>query len=64
MMTPHDHRLAAYPKPVRDYLIADRQWPRHLRIAHAEHQLAQCKPDMKSFWQTIIKANRDEPVRR
>lgn len=39
------------------YLKDDRQWPRHLRLAHARYQRSVCKPDMAAFWDAIIERN-------
>ncbi len=44
---------------VEAYLPEDRQWPRHLRIAHAHYQLQQhAKGTLgAAFWRNVIKAN-------
>lgn len=43
---------------IEAYLASDRQWPRHLRIQHAEYQRSIAKTeDDKRFWSAIIKRN-------
>lgn len=49
---------------VTNYLLKDRQWPRHLRIAHAKMQVARAQlcfsdEDVQklNFWQQILDAN-------
>jgi hypothetical protein len=43
---------------ITEYLKADRQWPRHLRIAHAEYKLkAATNYKEKEFWQAVLEAN-------
>jgi hypothetical protein len=43
---------------VAEYLQADRQWPHHLRVAHAQMQLdkATSSEDYR-FWQLVLSAN-------
>lgn len=46
---------------LKEYLIQDRQWPRHCRIAHANFQLERATvPKDKSFWKAVLKANAAE----
>ncbi len=46
------------PEPLRSFLLSDRQWPRKLRIAHAEMQsAASATPEDKKFWRGVIDAN-------
>lgn len=47
---------------VRDYLVADRQWARHLRIAYARLMLSQVRSESPTniarlFWREVLKAN-------
>lgn len=43
---------------LQEYLKTDRQWPRHLRIAHARYELKQSKSAYsQAFWHAVIKAN-------
>lgn len=43
---------------LRDYLLADRQWPRQHRISHAKYMLKQATtPTDKQFWRSVIDAN-------
>lgn len=43
---------------VLEYLKADRQWPRHLRVAHATMQLINSKTrGDEVFWSAVLKAN-------
>ncbi len=43
---------------VQEYLKQDRQWPRWLRIAHAQYQLRMAKTDAdRTFWRAVRKAN-------
>ncbi len=44
---------------VETYLPTDRQWPRHLRIAHAQYQMHQLPKGSlgQAFWKEIIKRN-------
>jgi hypothetical protein len=45
---------------VDTYIRLDRQWPRHLRIQHAEYQHRKSKTDEeRRFWNAIIKRNKD-----
>lgn len=49
-------------KTVDEFLKSDRQWPRHLRIAHARHQLSVLdKRDdtARHFWQQVLERNQD-----
>ena len=47
-------------KSVFEYVIADRQWKREHRIAHAKMMLAKAKPgEEKHFWREVLEANRD-----
>lgn len=39
---------------LNEFLKADRQWPRHLRIAHARLMM---QADNKEFWKAVLKAN-------
>lgn len=40
------------------FLIADRQWKREHRIAHAKHQLAAAKTTGEhDFWRSVLDAN-------
>lgn len=40
------------------YLKQDRQWPRWLRIAHAQYQLRIAKTEVdRVFWREVRKAN-------
>lgn len=46
------------------WLEGDRQWPRHLRIAHARRHLSPSNtltPYGKKFWEAVIKANGEKP---
>ncbi len=47
------------PPEVLTYLRADRQWPRHLRIQHAEHMLALAEvgDGDPRFWRSVLVAN-------
>ncbi len=43
---------------LRDYLLQDRQWPRHCRIGHAKLQLSKAMTlHQKQFWQGVMQAN-------
>lgn len=43
---------------IKEYLKQDRQWPRVMRIAHAQLKLRQAEgEDDKKFWTAILKAN-------
>lgn len=43
---------------VQEYLKKDRQWPRWLRIAHAQYQLRLAKTETERvFWREVKKAN-------
>lgn len=43
---------------VKEYLKADRQWPRIHRLNHARWQLRNAKTnDEKEFWKAVVKAN-------
>ena len=43
---------------VKDYILADRQWKRDHRVAHARSQLAKATtPLEKSFWEAVLTAN-------
>jgi hypothetical protein len=45
---------------VEEHLKMDRQWSRHQRIQHAEHQRKIAKTDdERRFWNAIIKRNKD-----
>jgi len=45
---------------VQEYIVADRQWPRNLRIAHAKSRLQAAKTHQeKTFWQAVLDANQD-----
>jgi hypothetical protein len=46
---------------VKEYLLSDRQWPRVMRIQHAEFKLknSQNSKDI-AFWQAVLDANKDE----
>jgi len=43
-------------KQLLEYLKADRQWPRELRIAHAKYMMAKY-PERAGFFEQVIKAN-------
>ena len=46
---------------VRDYLLADRQWKRDHRIAHAKRMLALVTtPKEKQFWRDVLDANYED----
>jgi hypothetical protein len=49
--------------PLEQYLREDRQWPKHLRIAHAKYRMkmAESKED-KSFWKQVILANTESSL--
>jgi len=50
---------------VTEYLKQDRQWPRHLRVAHANYQKRNTGDDeAKKFWSNIIAANADAPIKK
>jgi len=37
------------------FVLSDRQWPRHLRIAHARWQMKNATtPEVREFWRKII----------
>lgn len=43
---------------VSEYLLTDRQWPHHLRVAHATMQLNKAKSvEEHRFWQLVLSAN-------
>jgi hypothetical protein len=45
--------------PSRDlegYLKADRQWPRALRIMHAQRMLRE-DPEYQAFWKAVLRRN-------
>jgi hypothetical protein len=43
---------------VKTYLLQDRQWPRELRIAHAQFQLKKVTvPEEFDFWKAVLEAN-------
>lgn len=43
---------------VNAYLKDDRQWLRHIRIAHAKAKLSRAETlEEKEFWQHVLKAN-------
>jgi hypothetical protein len=45
---------------IDDYCRSDRQWPRALRVAHAEYQKTIAKTDeQRRFWNAVIKRNKD-----
>ncbi len=45
---------------VEAFLLSDRQWPRPLRIQHAEYQRKISKTDEeRRFWNAVIKRNKD-----
>lgn len=46
---------------VEEYLKQDRQWPRHLRIKHAQYQLLRTSPKSaeEKFWNAVLAANMD-----
>ena len=42
---------------VQKYLKADRQWPRSMRIAHAQWQLSVAKTKRdRTFWSLVLEA--------
>lgn len=50
-----------FAKQVHEYVLADRQWPRHLRIAHAKMQMEKTlSVTSKNFWRAILKRNEDD----
>lgn len=58
-----------FAKQVHEYVIHDRQWPRHLRIAYAKSKMAEytlksnyLSPEYQSavnFWRAVLKRNED-----
>jgi hypothetical protein len=45
---------------ILEYIKADRQWPRRLRLPHAQLQLRnETDPARQKFWQAVIDANSD-----
>lgn len=59
-----------FAKAVHAYVINDRQWPRHLRIAHAKMQFLNFTRkwmisenleyrDAANFWRAVLKRNED-----
>lgn len=52
-------RSTEYADPALEkFLKADRQWPRHLRIAHASCQLRNAPTEkLRSFWRAVIRRN-------
>lgn len=43
---------------LQEYLKADRQWPRYLRIAHAMYRLkTSVSLEDKTFWNQVLLAN-------
>jgi len=43
---------------LQEYLKADRQWPRYLRISHARHKLKISETvEDKIFWNAVLLAN-------
>lgn len=43
------------------YLLSDRQWPHHLRVAHAEMKLRQAEATAKTMAE-IMEVSRDRSV--
>lgn len=44
---------------VEEFLKSDRQWPRELRLKHAQYQLRNAITEKtQTFWLAVIKANR------
>lgn len=49
---------------LQTFLKSDRQWPRHLRIAHANMQLRNAMMEVdQSFWHAVIEVNGTEMVK-
>lgn len=43
---------------VEHFILQDRQWLRHCRIAHAKYQLNfASNKEEKEFWETVLLAN-------
>lgn len=50
----------SFEAQVDAYVLADRQWPRHLRIQHAEYQRTVAKNDEeRRFWRAVLQRNKD-----
>jgi hypothetical protein len=43
---------------LQEFIISDRQWPRHLRIEHAKANIKAAKdPLARHFWEEVLLAN-------